>query len=583
LRLSITIIIVIVGCGCCKSSSALLSLQDVPSKDSRGALATPRPNFFQRRLLGPNHNTKNNDHDTRHNTASLLFMTDSMTPSTTTKVATTSTKTNRFASSSPDNGRNGDYDDDDDDDRKKNNDQAAAEASHSSSRQRNFNKQWIVMYEKLKAYKEMYGNCLVPYLYVCDDGTRLGRWVKHQRQLNVKDAELRVQRRQALDDIGFCWVVNERIRQPSPVTGGVHASQEDRFNARWNAMFEKLKEYKAEYGDCLVPQRYNCTDGTPLGQWVANQRNHAATDSDMTPLRRRTLDKIGFVWQVQVRDPSPKLDEQWNEKFRLLQEYHAEHGDCLVPTVFISSKNKIRLGMWVKTQRASHAAGKLREDRLIRLESLDFSFRALPDESMSAQWKRMLEQLTAYRQRHGDCRVPYDEPELGSWVNGIRSRQDTLSTDQRAALDALGFMWDVFDSHWQAQFDVLERFQKQHGHCLVTKKHEADYPGLLSWLRTQRKRRERGGMDGEQIKRLDAIGFIWSVSDTKWQAQFAALQRFQIQHGHCLVTKKHEAEYPGLPRWLDFQRTRRKLGHMDGERIQQLESVGFSSWGGRRD
>jgi hypothetical protein len=68
------------------------------------------------------------------------------------------------------------------------------------------------MFEQLKVYKEVHGNCTVQNLYVCDDGTRLGYWVAEQHKMRVKDAEMRAQRRQALDAIGFVWVVNERMR-----------------------------------------------------------------------------------------------------------------------------------------------------------------------------------------------------------------------------------------------------------------------------------------------------------------------------------------------------------------------------------
>jgi hypothetical protein len=111
----------------------------------------------------------------------------------------------------------------------------------------------------------------------------------------------------SLDAIGFVWVVNERTRQLTPVTG-VHVGKEERFNARWNTMFEKLKEYRAEHGDFLLPQSYNSSDGTKLGFWVKYLRSVATTDRAMTTLRVRALDSIGFVL------------------YRLLQEHHAEHG-----------------------------------------------------------------------------------------------------------------------------------------------------------------------------------------------------------------------------------------------------------------
>jgi hypothetical protein len=143
-RLLLFYIIVLVGCCCCRSSSALLSLLNVPSKsiqNSWGPFAAQRLNF-RRRLLGPNNN-KNIYHDTRHRTASLLFTTGSIKPSQTTTAANTTTTTKRLLNF----GGGGD-----DDDKKNNNDLA---------------KQFNIMFEKLMAYKEMYGNCLVPTPYVC--------------------------------------------------------------------------------------------------------------------------------------------------------------------------------------------------------------------------------------------------------------------------------------------------------------------------------------------------------------------------------------------------------------------------------
>ncbi len=40
--------------------------------------------------------------------------------------------------------------------------------------------------------------------------------------------------------------------------------------AKWHAMFERLKEYKAQTGDCMVPRGYSLN--TRLASWVAEQR-----------------------------------------------------------------------------------------------------------------------------------------------------------------------------------------------------------------------------------------------------------------------------------------------------------------------
>jgi hypothetical protein len=185
---------------------------------------------------------------------------------------------------------------------------------------------------------------------------------------------------------------------------------------------------------------------------------------------------------VQVHGPTLKLDEQWNEKFRLLQEYHSEHGDCLVPKDYIIEENKIN---WDHGYRVTHAAGKLREDRSLQLESLDFSFRALPDDSVQAQWDRRFKKLVRHKQENGHCLVPKaykEDPQFGIWVSGQRRYRDLLSQDQRAKLDGLGFIWDVLDTQWQVQFVALQRFQKQQGHFCVTNVHQAEYPGLELWV-----------------------------------------------------------------------------------------------------
>jgi hypothetical protein len=70
-------------------------------------------------------------------------------------------------------------------------------------------KHWNAMFEKLKAYKEVYGNCTVPQRFVCDDGSKLGIWVQTQRRRSriIKDSALLELRRRELDDtnVGTAW------------------------------------------------------------------------------------------------------------------------------------------------------------------------------------------------------------------------------------------------------------------------------------------------------------------------------------------------------------------------------------------
>jgi Helicase associated domain len=94
--------------------------------------------------------------------------------------------------------------------------------------------QWNAKFEKLQEYKTVHGDCLVPFKYKCDDGTALGAWVVHQRSVrytSVGGKRLDEQRRQALDSIGFVWIVRQGRPQLSPETGQ-YASRAEIFNAR---------------------------------------------------------------------------------------------------------------------------------------------------------------------------------------------------------------------------------------------------------------------------------------------------------------------------------------------------------------
>ena len=138
----------------------------------------------------------------------------------------------------------------------------------------------------------------------------------------------------------------------------------------WNDRYDELDVYKNKHGNCLVPQHY--PDNKALGKWVANQRaqyrlRREGKHSHLTEERIKLLNEVGFEWSPQ--------DNSWNDLHRLLVEYEAEHGNCLVPQRY--SKNKA-LGTWVGKQRTQYRLrreGKqtpLTEDRIKLLDEVGF-------------------------------------------------------------------------------------------------------------------------------------------------------------------------------------------------------------------
>ena len=61
-------------------------------------------------------------------------------------------------------------------------------------------------------------------------------------------------------------------------------------------MYGKLKAYKTEHGDCLVPARYK--KDPQLGTWVKNHRQEYRKGQLKKQDRIDKLNSIGFVWNL---------------------------------------------------------------------------------------------------------------------------------------------------------------------------------------------------------------------------------------------------------------------------------------------
>jgi hypothetical protein len=76
----------------------------------------------------------------------------------------------------------------------------------------------------------------------------------------------------------------------SPETQFAISASSEKFNARWNVMFERLQKYKEERGDCVFPQKYE--EDPQLGKCVSHQRSISTVDDKMEQEHRDKLNSI---------------------------------------------------------------------------------------------------------------------------------------------------------------------------------------------------------------------------------------------------------------------------------------------------
>jgi hypothetical protein len=151
--------------------------------------------------------------------------------------------------------------------------------------------------EQLRVFKQRHGHAFVPY----KEPSGLGRWIAEQRY--------RYQR-------GLCDV--SIYRELSSAGVPLRA-----FEAQWERKFQALSRFHAQRGHAFIQNKDNASADVADGlyAWVLQQRQ-LRKQGRLSESRRRRLDALGFVWDVQ--------QYTWRENMDLLRTFHEEHGHVRV-------------------------------------------------------------------------------------------------------------------------------------------------------------------------------------------------------------------------------------------------------------
>jgi mRNA-degrading endonuclease RelE of RelBE toxin-antitoxin system len=284
-------------------------------------------------------------------------------------------------------------------------------------------KLWNQQYEKLVEYKRKNGDCIVPQRYEQDKS--LGHWVTSQRKCHTKN-KLRQDRKHLLEELKFVW----------------KAEGVDNNERKWNQQYAKLVEYKRKHGDCIVPQRYE--QDKSLGQWVTSQR-HSHTKNKIRQDRKDLLEGLEFVWKSESSSNNNTFDKNWHQHYEKLLEYKRKNGHCLVPFRYEYEQDK-SLGLWVYRQRHRHSNNKMRLDRKVLLDELEFVWRVDIADNNDKLWHQHYEKLLEFKRKNGDGMMPRgyaQDKVLMNWVNQQRYRNANhkIRPDRKELLDDVEFVW----------------------------------------------------------------------------------------------------------------------------------------------
>ena len=145
--------------------------------------------------------------------------------------------------------------------------------------------------------------------------------------------------------------------------------------------------------------------------------------------------RVGLLFMAISQDASNTV--RWEKGFAALAKFHAREGHCLPSSHHVESKFK--LGVWVSSQR--YYKGNLSVERKRRLNALGFVWNW-----RDHLWDQGFVALLRFKRREGHCHVPIFHKEgnyrLGWWVSTQRQRSKKLSTERKARLNKIGFVWN---------------------------------------------------------------------------------------------------------------------------------------------
>ena len=170
------------------------------------------------------------------------------------------------------------------------------------------------------------------------------------------------------------------------------------------------------------------------------------------------------------------------------------------------------------------------------------------------------------------------------WINGQRNAKlhGQLSEERISRLESLpGWVWDAYKEKWETGLSALMDYVRLHGDAKVPMKYVTPQGfGLGSWISTARRKKSKGQISPNRIRRLEAVpGWSWSVLEDSWEEGFRILEEFVAERGDARVPTTYVAPNGyKLGDWVDRQRGMHLEQRLDQSREARLSGLPGWSW-----
>ena len=330
------------------------------------------------------------------------------------------------------------------------------------------------------AYRTAHGDLRVPQSFIDEQGFRLGTWVS-ERRTDRRRAKLSAERIATLDALDMVW---------NPRGGG------------WEQGLSASRAYRKAHGDLDVPRGFVTEDGMQLGSWIRARRDERSSGK-LPEARIAALDALGMVWEAH--------DESWRRGLAAARAYRERHGDLRAPASQVDADG-FAIGAWLDRQRQSRKGGRLSAERITSLDEIDMVWDVLGEgweEGLAAArtYRDQHECLLVPAKF-----VTENGFKLGGWLSARRAERKggRLTADRVAALDSLGMVWDAREEEWQHGLEAARAYRNEHGDLRMPQSFvAADGFKLGRWIANRRSGRKRGVLSANRISELEDLGMEW--------------------------------------------------------------------------
>lgn len=279
--------------------------------------------------------------------------------------------------------------------------------------------------------------------------------------------------------------------------------------------FQLTLEYKKKFGKPNAPKGYRTPDGYRLGEWQRTHKRSYKTGV-MPPDRSKRLNEIGFKWEMF----GAQSKKEWDFWYALTLKYQDENDTPNAPTKYTTSDG-YKLGKWQVRQKESYSKKNLSLDRVKRLKDIGFVWNK-HDEQFEKGFQKTLD----FKKQHGNPNAPlnyktHDGYSLGPWqsAQSIKYYKKKISQERIKRLEKIGFIWrrqiklnELFEKGLRFTLEYKEQFGKPDA---PIKYKTPDGYSLGAWQCYQRIAYKKGKLPAERVKRLERIGFKWSLRKSK--------------------------------------------------------------------